>query len=101
MQIREVMTRNPVCCVPTDTARDVARTLCESNVGSVPVVADRNSHKLIGIITDRDLCCSVVAQGLDPKSAAIEQYMRRNPVSCRETDSLEQCEKAMQEHQVR
>ena len=101
MKVREAMTRNPVCCTPTDTADKVARMMCEHNVGSIPIVADEQSRRLTGIITDRDLCCSVVAQGLDPKRTPIEQYMRRDPVACRDDDSLEGCEQAMQKHQVR
>jgi len=101
MKARDVMTPNPVCCVPGDTAQSVARTMCERNVGSVPVVVDQQSRKLTGIVTDRDLCCSVVAQGLDPKSTSIRQYMRQNPVACRESENLDSCEQAMQKHQIR
>jgi CBS domain-containing protein len=75
--------------------------MCEHNVGSIPVVTDQQSQKLTGIITDRDLCCSVVAQGLDPKRTPIQQYMRQNPVACRDDEGLEGCEQAMQKHQVR
>src|SRR5215472_4501889 len=66
MKVKDVMTRNPVCCVPGDTAQRVAKIMCEHNVGSIPVVVDQQSQKLTGIITDRDLCCSIVAEGLDP-----------------------------------
>lgn len=101
MKVREVMTTDPVCCVPGDSAQQVAKMMCEHNVGSMPVVADQQSRKLTGIITDRDLCCSIVAQGLDPKSTPIQQYMRQNPVSCRDGENLDGCEKAMQSHQIR
>ncbi len=63
MKIREVMTPDPVCCVPGDTAQSVAKIMCEHNVGSIPVVVDQQSRKLTGIITDRDLCCSIIAKG--------------------------------------
>ena len=61
MKIREVMTAKPVCCLPGDTAQRVAQIMREQNVGSVPVVTDYESRKLVGMITDRDLCCTVVA----------------------------------------
>ena len=101
MKVREAMTSNPVCCVPSDTAQKVARILRDSNVGSVPVVADQESRKLIGMITDRDLCCSVVAEGLDPKNVSIEKFVRTNPVTCRDGENLDKCERVMQEHQIR
>lgn len=101
MNVRDAMTPNPVCCLPGDSAQSVARMMCERNVGSIPVVADRQSQKLVGMITDRDLCCSVVAEGRDPVSTAIREYMRKDPVSCHPEDSLESCEQAMQKHQIR
>ena len=101
MKIKEVMTPNPACCVPGDTAQNVAIIMCEHNVGSVPVVVDQQSRKLTGIITDRDLCCSIIAQGLDPKTTPDQQYMRQNPVACRDGENLDGCERAMQKHQIR
>ncbi|WP_263419270.1 CBS domain-containing protein [Terriglobus albidus] len=101
MKVREVMTSNPICCVPGDTAQHVAKLMCEQNVGALPVVADQQSRTLTGMITDRDLCCSVIAQGLDPKSTTIQRYMRQNPVACRDGENLEHCEDAMQKHQIR
>ena len=101
MKIREIMSSDPVCCVPTDSAEQVARIMCDENVGSVPVVTDQDSHKLAGVITDRDLCCNVIANGLDPKTTTIEKFMTLNPVTCREGENVENCEKLMQEHQVR
>ena len=73
MKIREVMSSNPVSCLPTDSAQRVASVMCERSIGSVPVVMDQASRKLVGLITDRDLCCSVVADGLDPKTTTIRK----------------------------
>jgi CBS domain-containing protein len=101
MKIREVMSPNPVSCLPTDSAQRVARIMCERSIGSVPVVMDQASRKLVGLITDRDLCCSVVADGLDPKTTTIETFMSLNPVTCQESDDIEHCEHLMQEHQIR
>lgn len=101
MKIREVMTKDPVFCEPSDSAQKVARLLCEQNIGSVPVVADAQSRKLIGMLTDRDLCCSVVAEGLDPKTTSIDGLFSVHPVTCRDGENVEKCERAMQEHQIR
>ena len=101
MKIREVMSPHPVCCLPTDSAQRVARIMCDHNIGSLPVVKDQESRKLVGVITDRDLCCSVVADGLDTKTTKIEKFMTLNPVTCREEEDLENCERLMQEHQIR
>ena len=52
--------------------------------GSLPVVDDQQSRKFIGMITDRDLCCSVLAEGLDPKDSRIKRFISMDPVICRE-----------------
>jgi CBS domain-containing protein len=67
----------------------------------MPVVTDHESRKLIGIITDRDLCCSVVANAVDARSTLIEAFISRNPAACREGENLDRCERLMQERQVR
>ena len=101
MKARDAMTPNPVCCLTTDSAQTVAGLLRKHNVGSMPVVTDHESRKLIGIITDRDLCCSVVANGVNPRSTPIEEFISRNPAACREDENLDRCERLMQERQVR
>jgi CBS domain-containing protein len=101
MKVREAMTTNPVCCLGTDKAQKVAQIMRDNNVGSIPVVSDHESRKLIGMITDRDLCVSVVAEGLDPKTVTIEKYVHTSPVTCRDGENLDKCEQAMQQHQVR
>ena len=101
MKVRDGMTPDPICCLATDSAQKVAAILRKQDVGSIPVVTDHESRKLIGIITDRDLCCSVVANGLDPKTTPIEKFVSRNPVACREGANLDDCERLMQERQVR
>ncbi len=53
------------------------------------------------MITDRDLCCSVIANGLDPKDTTIKRFISPNPVTCRDGENVEKCERAMQEHQLR
>jgi CBS domain-containing protein len=75
--------------------------MCERNVGSIPVVSDHQSKQLLGMITDRDLCCSVIAAGLDPKTTSIQKFITAKPIACRDGENIDHCGKLMQEHQVR
>ena|SRR5438874_12895691 len=68
---REVMTGDPVCCVPTDTAARAAKLMKAENIGSVPVCEDRHNRKLLGIVTDRDLALYVVAEDRDANSTKV------------------------------
>jgi CBS domain-containing protein len=101
MKVREVMTSAPVCCLPSDTAQKVAQLLREHDVGSLPVVAGKDDLRLVGMVTDRDICITVVADGADPKKSTIEKRMTPEPVACREGENLNNCERLMEEHQVR
>src|SRR5262249_38870841 len=101
MKIREIMTADPICCVPEDKAQTVARIMKEHNIGSVPVVIDSQSRRLVGMITDRDLCCSNVAGGLDPKNTSVEKFISLEVVVCREGENVDSCERLMQQHQIR
>lgn len=97
----EIMTKDPVCCLPEDTADKAAQLMKKEDVGPVPVIESQQNNKLIGILTDRDLVIKVVAEGRDPKTTRIEDVMTRNPVTCRAEDDLQKAFKAMEEHQVR
>ncbi len=101
MKIREVMSANPICCLPGDTAQQVAQMMCDHNIGCIPVVVDQQSRKLVGMITDRDLCCSVIAGGLDPRTTKIERFVSAELVTCRDGENIDKCERAMQQYQVR
>ena len=101
MKVREIMTADPVCCLPEDTVQKVAATLRDKNIGAVPVVLDQGSRKLVGVITDRDLCCRALANGSNPATTRIDRIFSSNPVTCREGENVSHCEQLMQEHQVR
>ncbi len=61
MQIREIMTGDPICCTRDTGLPEVARMMVEHDCGAIPVVESRNSKIPVGVITDRDITCRVVA----------------------------------------
>jgi CBS domain-containing protein len=68
MDIRRVMSQSVVTAPPDGTARELAALMRERNVGSV-VLVDSTGH-LVGMVTDRDLAITVVADARDPDEAA-------------------------------
>jgi CBS domain-containing protein len=95
------MTKNPVCCLPNDMVVDVAELMKGGNIGSIPVIENEQTKKLIGIVTDRDLTLKIVADGLDAKSTKVETVMTRTLVTCLADDDLQKALDAMAEHQLR
>jgi len=101
MLCEELMTKDPKCCAPTDTAVRVARMMKIEDVGSLPVCSNTESRRLIGIVTDRDLCLEIVAEGRDPNRATIELCMTRDPITCRIDEDVETALERMEANQVR
>lgn len=97
----DVMTHGPICCLPGDTVEKVAQIMKRNNVGSVPVVANYSSNKLIGTITDRDLAMRIVAEGRDSQHTKVESVATPDPHTCRTTDPLSEAVRLMADHQVR
>jgi len=95
------MTKNPVCCLPTDMVAKAAKLMKSKNIGSLPVIENGQTRKLVGIVTDRDLTLKIVAEGLDAKSTKVEAVMTRKVVTCRAEDDLQKALDAMAEHQLR
>ena len=101
MKIEIIMTKEPVCCSPYDTVQRVSQLMKKYDVGSLPVVADDMSRHLVGIVTDRDLCISAVAEGKDPRTTTIADYFTRNPITCSADDPVEICEQKMKRCRIR
>jgi len=98
---KNVMTKNPACCLPADTVTKAAELMKSHNIGSIPVIENEQTKKLIGIVTDRDLTLKIVAAGLDAKSTKVESVMTRKVVTCRAGTDLQKALDAMSEHQFR
>lgn len=101
MRCSEVMTSNPTCCVPGDTAARVAKIMKTEDVGSVPVCESRQNRTLVGIVTDRDLVLKIVADGHDAASTYVRDVMTGKPFVCHPDDDLQKVFDTMQQKQVR
>ena len=101
MLVQDLMTRVLVCCTPWDTGETAASLMKAHGVGAILVVADPLDPLLEGIVTDRDLCCGVIAAGKNADTVQVRDLMTAIPITCRPEDTFEECETLMQEGQVR
>jgi CBS domain-containing protein len=97
----EVMTRNPICAEPGDTVASVAQLMKDNDIGPIPIVESKNSKKLVGIVTDRDLALKVVAGGRDPQTTPVMEVMTTGVITCRDDDDIETALDAMATQQLR
>jgi CBS domain-containing protein len=100
MNCKNLMTPNPKVCTPSMTSEEAARIMGQENVGALPVI-DRTSKKLVGIVTDRDLCLGVIAKGRNPAEVHVSDCMSTHLLTCGPQDDVQYCEQLMKQHQIR
>jgi CBS domain-containing protein len=101
MMAQHVMSREPACCLPDTGLREVAQMMVDHDCGSIPVVEDHESKRLLGIITDRDIVCRTIAQGKNPVDMTAQECMSRSVVTVPLKTFLDDCCALMEENQVR
>ena len=101
MQVKEIMTADPFCCTADTSLEEVAKAMVEHDCGEIPIVRTSKDRTLVGVVTDRDIVCRLVAQGINPVDEAAESCMSTPVVAVRETTPLEECARIMEESQIR
>ena len=101
MNIKEIMTESPACCTPDTSLQEVAKMMVDNDCGCIPVVDDKGSKMPVGMITDRDITCRVVANGQNPLDLTAQDAMTTTVVSVTRDTSLEDCCNLMEESQIR
>jgi CBS domain-containing protein len=96
---RDVMTQDPACCSPGTTLDQVAKMMVENNCGEIPIV-DRSNHP-IGVVTDRDIVCRVVAEGRNPTGQTADSCMTRPVVTVPTDAPLDEVIATMEDYQIR
>jgi CBS domain-containing protein len=96
---RDIMTPDPACCGPNTTLDQVAQMMVRNDCGEIPVI-DVND-RVVGVVTDRDIVCRIVAQGINPIAHTAESCMTRDVVCVHEDDALDDIVAKMERHQIR
>jgi CBS domain-containing protein len=98
MQIKEIMTREPVVIQPDVVLKEAAVRMRELDSGVMPV---GQNDRLVGMLTDRDITIRATAAGKDPNQTRVEEVMTPDVVYCFEDDDLRDAARKMEEHQLR
>jgi CBS domain-containing protein len=99
MQCKDVMTPNPKSCSTVASVQQAAQLMKQENIGILPVI-DQKTQKLVGVVTDRDLCLGVIASGKNAKEAKVSDFMSKNLFTCRPEDDLQKAEALMKEYHI-
>jgi CBS domain-containing protein len=98
-QARDVMTADPTRCSPTTTLDQVAKLMRQFDCGEIPIVDA--SDRPIGVVTDRDIVCRVVAEGQNPAAHTAEGCMTQPVVTVNTDTPVDDVLQAMERHQIR
>ncbi|QFU21905.1 CBS domain-containing protein [Shewanella eurypsychrophilus] len=75
-KVKTLLSGEPVMLPTTTTIRNVAKIMSAENVSAAiindPNLSDEGGNSFVGIITERDLCSKVIAQGLDVDTQVVE-----------------------------
>ncbi len=101
MQVKDVMTADPACCVSETALQEVAQMMVDHDCGEIPVVEKKETKIPIGVVTDRDIVCRTVARGINPLDLTVADCMSSPCVTVTPEMSIEECSKIMEENKIR
>ncbi|HEX8266747.1 MAG TPA: CBS domain-containing protein [Pyrinomonadaceae bacterium] len=100
MKVRDVMTTEVGYCQPDAPLAQAADIMWQRDCGVVPIVDE--SQRVIGMITDRDICFAVVTKNRLASEIKISEVISQNEVrSCAPGDAVEDALKTMKRRQLR
>jgi CBS domain-containing protein len=100
MRVQDLMTWDPESCTPHHDLAHAAMIMWRRDCGIVPVV-EGGTNRLIGVITDRDICIASATRGRPTTSIVVGDVMSRELTTCLPGDELKTALQKMGEAQVR
>lgn len=101
MKAREIMTAQVECVTREDSLTRAAQIMRDSDVGSVPVVESRDSMRLVGVITDRDITVRHVAEGSKHDGVVGDHMSSGRLHTVRPDDDVDNVMRTMKSEKVR
>jgi CBS domain-containing protein len=96
--VRDAMTENPRSIGASASVVEAARLMRDEDIGSLPITDD---EKLVGMITDRDITTSVVADAADPEATSVGDVVSQDLITVEPNKELEDALQLMARHQIR
>ena len=99
MKVKEIMTPNAKAIWLTESLAYAAKLMWENDCGVLPIIKD--GRKVIGMVTDRDICMATAMRDTNPSHVSVEEVMTGQVYSVNSEDDIDQALEAMQEHKIR
>lgn len=102
MPINECCNVDVVCCEANTPISQVAALMRANHVGDVVVVENQEGKRVpVGIVTDRDIVITVIAQEVDADAFTAGDLMSAPVVTVQEDEGIVETLRAMRNHRVR
>jgi CBS domain-containing protein len=98
MKVKDVMHRGTTWVEPNTPVKEIAKRMRKDDVGAILVRAD---GQLVGIVTDRDITCRVLANSGDINMMTAKDVMTKKVVSCSSDDDIATAVKKMEAKKIR
>ena len=99
MKISELMMTRVTCCGPQANLAEAAEILWRHDCGVVPVVDEKK--RIVGILTDRDICIALGTREKRASDVAVEDVMSKNVFTCSPDDDVKSALAIMHTRMVR
>jgi len=98
MKVQDVMTYDVQTCSPETNLAAAAMQMWRGDFGVMPVVA---GGKVVGMITDRDICIAAATKHRDPANIRVKEVISGQVYGCSPDTDIHEALKIMQQKQVR
>jgi len=98
MKVQDVMTYDVQTCSPETNLAAAAMQMWRGDFGVMPVVA---GGKVVGMITDRDICIAAATKHRDPANIRVKEVISGKVYGCSPDADIHEALKIMQQKQVR
>lgn len=99
MVVSQIMSTDIATCTPRMDLEQAIQAMLEHDCGFLPVVG--TFGKVIGVLTDRDVCAGLAARRRTPAHVTVEEVMKRPVYTCTTTDTVVTALGKMSQHRVR
>lgn len=98
MLVKDIMTPRMEFVGPGLSLQEAARKMRDVNIGSLPVW---ENGQLLGMVTDRDICCRGVADARDAAQTTVREIMSRDVTCCFGDDEIADAARLMEGKHIR
>ncbi len=98
MKVQDVMTYDVQSCAPETNLATVAMKMWRGDFGAMPVVTGR---KVVGMITDRDICMAAATKHRDPANIRVKEVISGQVYGCSADTDIRGALRLMQQKEVR